>query len=334
MLEGRALRPGPTRGRVLANRPRDYQTMSSELSEPAPGLVGLWLLLVPLSLPLCLPWFSRALLEAKSLTHSPMPCTPRRAAEALQAPTCVLTCWPQLVGFKLPVTATSVAAPATTTAAAATAIPVSGVAPSAAPAPPKSLFMIPPDNGALRSGIGAAAIGSRIRCSSRSSSLSKSPVPFIGKKEPSLRLNYPFFFAPARDPASNRDLAIGIPVIVTEHDGCCLLRRQLSQGGHEVGALHHHGGISRRGGSADATQNGTDLLEPLPALAVDSRVDGDAVEPGFGGGIGPPRLPGLERAFESVLGAVLRGLAVAQHRDQSPQNPPVRVAIKALEVGL
>ncbi len=59
--------------------------MSSELSEPAPGLVGLWLLLlplpvpvllplslslalplpllVPLSLPLCLPWFSRALLE-------------------------------------------------------------------------------------------------------------------------------------------------------------------------------------------------------------------------------------------------------------------------------
>src|SRR6266849_323075 len=87
-------------------------------------------------------------------------------------------------------------------------------------------------------------------------------------------------------------------------------------------------------GSADATQNGTDLLEPLPALAVDSRVDGDAVEPGFGGGIGPPRLPGLERAFESVLGAVLRGLAVAQHRDQSPQNPPVRVAIKALEVGL
>src|SRR5712692_1016340 len=225
MLEGRALRPGPTRGRVLANRPRDYQTMSSELSEPAPGLVGLWLLLlplpvpvllplslslalplpllVPLSLPLCFPWFSRALLEAKSLTHSPMPCTPRRAAEALQAPTCVLTCWPQLVGFKLPVTATSVAAPATTTAAAATAIPVSSFAPSAAPAPPKSLFMIPPDNGALRSGIGAAAIGSRIRCSSRSSSLSKSPVPFIGKKEPSLPLNYPFFFAPARDPASS-----------------------------------------------------------------------------------------------------------------------------------
>jgi len=41
--------------------------------------------------------------------------------------------------------------------------------------------MIPPDDGALRNGIGAAAIGSRIRCSSRSSSLSKSPVPFIGK---------------------------------------------------------------------------------------------------------------------------------------------------------
>src|SRR5260370_22782291 len=195
--------------------------MSSELSELAPGLVGLWLLplpvllplslslasplplLVPLSLPLCLPWFSRALLEAKSLTHSPMPCTPRRAAEALQAPTCVLTCWPQLVGFKLPVTATSVAAPATTTAAAATAMPVSSFAPSAAPAPPKSLFMIPPDNGALRSGIGAAAIGSRIRCSSRSSSPSKSPVPFIGKKEPSWGANYPFFLLASRVPASS-----------------------------------------------------------------------------------------------------------------------------------
>src|SRR5712664_2418222 len=184
--------------------------MSSELSELVPGLPvpdGLWLLplplpgplvlslamplalpfplLAPLMLPLCLPWFSRGLLEAKSLTHSPMPCTPRRAAEALQAPTCVLTCWPQFVGFKLPVTATSVAAPATTTAAAATA-------------PPKSLFMIPPDDGALRNGIGAAAIGSRIRCSSRSSSLSKSPVPFIGKTEPTPGPDYPFFLAPAR----------------------------------------------------------------------------------------------------------------------------------------
>ncbi|HAC45539.1 MAG TPA: hypothetical protein DCF65_05660 [Chloroflexi bacterium] len=186
--------------------------MSRELSVLVPGLPvpdGLWLLLLPfpfplpgplvlslglplpLSLPLSLalalplslslPWFSRALLEAKSLTHSPMPCSPSAAAEALQAPTCVLTCWPQLVGFKLPVTATSVAAPATTTAAAATAMPVSSFTPSAAPAPPKSLFMIPPDDGALRNGIGAAAIGSRILCSSRSSSFSKSPVPFIGK---------------------------------------------------------------------------------------------------------------------------------------------------------
>src|SRR5260370_19034266 len=105
--------------------------MSSELSELVPGLVpgadGLWLLLLPLpgalllslalplpllaplTLPLCLPWFSRGLLEAKSLTHSPMPCTPRRAAEALQAPTCVVTCWPQFVGFKLPVPAPSFA---------------------------------------------------------------------------------------------------------------------------------------------------------------------------------------------------------------------------------
>src|SRR5260370_34789146 len=179
--------------------------MSSELSELVPGLAPvpdcLWLLLLPLgvllplslslalplpllvpSLPLCLPWFSRGLLEAKSLTHSPMPCTPSRAAEALQAPTCVVTCWPQLAGFKLPVTATSVAAPATTTAAAATARPVSNLTLSAAPPPPKGLFfIIPPDDGALRNGIGAAAIGSRIRRSSRSSSLSKSPVPFIGK---------------------------------------------------------------------------------------------------------------------------------------------------------
>src|SRR5260370_10647203 len=196
--------------------------MSRQISQVGLGLARvtdcLWLLLLPLgvllplslslalplpllvpSLPLCLPWFSRGLLEAKSLTHSPMPCTPSRAAEALQAPTCVLTCWPQLAGFKLPVTATSVAAPATTTAAAATAMPVSSLTLSAAPTPPKSLFfMIPPDDGALRSGIGAAAIRSRIRCSSRSSSLSNTPVPFIGKKEPSPVPHSPSFFPPAR----------------------------------------------------------------------------------------------------------------------------------------
>src|SRR5260370_35332285 len=103
--------------------------MSSELSELVPGLVpgadGLWLLLLPLpgalllslalplpllaplTLPLCFPGFSRGLLEAKSLTHSPMPGTPRRAADALHAPTCVVTCRPRLVGCKLLVTATA-----------------------------------------------------------------------------------------------------------------------------------------------------------------------------------------------------------------------------------
>src|SRR5260370_8585792 len=100
--------------------------MSSELSELAPGLVGLWLLPFPgalvlslgvplglplplsaplsLPLPLCLPWFWRGLLEAKSLTHSPMPCTPRRPADPLQASTCVVPLWPQFVAFHLPLT--------------------------------------------------------------------------------------------------------------------------------------------------------------------------------------------------------------------------------------
>ena len=91
-----------------------------------------------------------------------------------RALTCVVTCWPQLVGLTLPVIATSVAATANVVAAAATAIPVRILTPIAAPAPPNSFFMLPPGCIDLRNGIGAAVIGSRIRCSSCSISRSKS----------------------------------------------------------------------------------------------------------------------------------------------------------------
>src|SRR5258708_8450823 len=118
--------------------------------------------------------------EAKSLTHSPMPCCPV-ASLALQSATVVVTCWPQSAGLRLPVIATSVVTTAPAAAKAATAKPVASLRPSAAPAPPSSLFENPPEV-TLRSGIGAAAIGSRTRCSSRSSSRSQSPWPFMASR--------------------------------------------------------------------------------------------------------------------------------------------------------
>src|SRR5260370_18469333 len=162
-----------------------------------PGAVGLWPvpLLLPSDLPLSLPLVDPLVVplplslgcwlvirspccDAKSLTQSPMPCCPAAAATFLQSATVFLTCWPQSAGLRLPVIATSVVAPAAAAAKAATAKPVASLRPSAAPAPPSSLFENPPEV-ALRSGIGAAAIGSRTGCSSRSNSRSKSPWPFM-----------------------------------------------------------------------------------------------------------------------------------------------------------
>src|SRR5229473_2343424 len=164
-FRGRALRPG------LLPLPSDL-LLSLPLVDP---------LVVPLLL------FDRGWLEtrspccvAKSLTQSPMPCCPA-ASLALQSATVVVTCWPQSAGLRLPVIATSVVATAPAAAKAATAKPVASLRPSAAPAPPSSLFENPPEV-ALRSGIGAAAIGSRTRCSSRSSSRSKSPGPFMASR--------------------------------------------------------------------------------------------------------------------------------------------------------
>src|SRR5437660_10913336 len=133
-----------------------------------------------------------------ALTHGPMPRVPDARRLSLHVCTALVTDWPQLVGFKLPVTATSVATPAAAAAKAATATRVASLRPSAAPAPPSSLFVKPPEIGVLRGGMGAAEIGSRIRCSSRSSSSSNSPAPFIGKKEQAPGRIYPKFFCPAR----------------------------------------------------------------------------------------------------------------------------------------
>src|SRR6185312_3678165 len=129
-----------------------------------------------LSLPLPLPWFSRALLAlcspltsfpcwlANALTHLPMPRVPEARKVSLHVATACFTCCPQSAGFRLPVTATSVAAPAAEAASAATANPVTALAAIAAPAPPRILFILPPDKTLLRRGIDdSALIGSRAR---------------------------------------------------------------------------------------------------------------------------------------------------------------------------
>jgi hypothetical protein len=58
------------------------------------------------------------------------------------------------------------------------------------------------------------------------------------------------------------------------------------------------------------------------------------MEPGLGRGIWPPGLPRLESTLEGVLGAVLGRLAIAEHRDERSQDPPVGVPVEALEIRL
>src|SRR5258706_12810416 len=79
-----------------------------------------------------------------------MPRTPEARRVSLQVCTCWTTCFPQSLGLRLPVVATSVVTPAPATASAATAKPVSSFAPRAAPNPPNSLFISPPEAGALQ----------------------------------------------------------------------------------------------------------------------------------------------------------------------------------------
>src|SRR5216683_1332188 len=270
----RTLRPGPTRGRVICLKPGHgcggigaWPVMAGSVGSPV--VVGFpwlpfWALALGLGLPLpvtpvlvlSLPLFGCPSLtvspcvRANELTHWPMPCTPNRTALALQASTTVVTCWPQLVGLTLPVIATSVAATAMVVAAAATAIPVRILMPIAAPAPPKSRFMLPPDCIALRNGIGPAVIGSRIRCSSCFISSSKSFMSDMSGRRNALlgRINHFSFphvdqrdlqlLARSGQPGGNslfghaersRDLAVGVAVVVAHHQRRRLLGRELAE---------------------------------------------------------------------------------------------------------
>src|SRR6202163_37334 len=204
--------------------------------------------------------------RANDATHWPMPCTPRRSALALQALTWVVTCWPQLVGLTLPVIATSVAATAKVVAAAATAIPVRIFTPMAAPAPPKSFFMLPPGCIGLRNGIGPAVIGSRIRCSSCSLSRSKLVTSDMSGRRNALlcRINHflladvgqvdPQLLPSSRHSRGNRlfgnaqrgrDLAVAVAVVMAHHQRRCLLGGQLAQLADQVGSFGKGGRISR-----------------------------------------------------------------------------------------
>src|ERR1700681_36849 len=226
--------------------------------------------------------------RANDATHWPMPCTPRRSALALQALTWVVTCWPQLVGLTLPVIATSVAATAKVVAAAATAIPVRIFTPMAAPAPPKSFFMLPPGCIGLRNGIGPAVIGSRIRCSSCSLSRSKLVTSDMsgGRNACLGRINHFCFpqvaqfdlqlLARSRHARGNGlfghtessgDLAVVVAVVVAHHQRGGLLGRKLAQLADQIRTFDQSARIGRRRWAAEALDQLAHLADPVtPAI--------------------------------------------------------------------
>src|SRR5579859_4983662 len=293
--------------------PRRYECV---VGGTVPGLPWVrspaWLLSDPLPLPLPLPllplleWLSRALLAwcesltcspcclAKALTHGPIPRTPDARSVVLHVATVCFTCWPQTLGFRLPVVATSVITPAPAAASAATAKPVASLAAIAAPVPPRSRFMNPPEAGVLHAGIEAESTGPRIRFSSRSISRSKSLMcPTSVRRDAvlresthlDLRLRFrlmaerpsevlfgggqPRRHGALRHAQGRPDLAVRVPVVVAQDDGGRLLRRQLAQGLEQVRPLGQARRVRRRRRPADAPEHLPDLAHALVALVRD-----------------------------------------------------------------
>src|SRR5437773_5070414 len=136
------------------------------------------------------------------------------------------------------------------------------------------------------------------------------------------------------DAESLRDRAVGVTVVVAEHDRRRLLRRKLGERGREVAVLDdllRVGGESRPAKAADDLAH---LAQAHLALVRDGRVDRDAMDPRFGRRYRLPCVPLLVSPLERVLGAVLGGGPVTEHRRQRAQDLSVRRLIESLEVRL
>ena len=129
-----------------------------------------------------------------------------------------------------------------------------------------------------------------------------------------------------------RDGAVGVAVVVPQHDRSRLLRRQLGQRRSEVAVLHDLLRVGSQAGAAQAADDLADLAQPHLALVRDRRVDRDAVHPRLSGCYRLPGSPLFVSAFECVLRAVLGRGSVAEHRGQGAQNLSVRSLIETLEV--
>src|SRR5205823_14981395 len=91
-------------------------------------------------------------------------------------------------------------------------------------------------------------------------------------------------------------------------------------------------GVRGVGRPAEALEDLADPAQPGAAPVGDRPVDGDAVDPGFRRGVGPPAVPCLEGLEEGVLGAVLGSLGVGQDRAEGAVHSRVGGAVEAVEV--
>src|SRR5256886_5828307 len=151
--------------------------------------------------------------------------------------------------------------------------------------------------------------------------------PFLGDREPRGD-------GPLGDAESLRDRAFGVAVVVAEHDRRRLLRRKLGERGREVAVLDELLGVGRESWPAKAADDLAHLAQAHLALVRDGRVDRDAMDPRFGRRYRLPCVPLLVSTLERVLGAVLGGGPVTEHRRQRAQDLSVRRLIESLEVRL
>src|SRR6266567_7021293 len=135
-----------------------------------------------------------------------------------------------------------------------------------------------------------------------------------------------------RDAQRLGDRAVGVAVVVPEHDHRGLLWRQLGERCHQVAVLREHLRIGSDARAADASNHLPDLAKAHLALVRDSSVDRDAMHPRLCGSDWLPGGPLLVRALESVLGAVLGGCSVTEQRGKGAQDLAIGRLVQTLEV--